>query len=290
MKRLFYIFLSLLPAMMMTGQTTEKTCADWYKGFSEAMDTVHSFGQTGRIDTMQQIRSYLDQWEQTDTDCADRYTCEFNYHFGRAVISSITTTVRRPPYVGQAMTLTDSTGNIAGYMYQGYMVVDSSRFEMAVDWLGRALVRYPERIDIWQGEIMAFLYADEIDRMIELFDRFLAFSTHHNGTWLYTNDTPLQQVVKLEDDPVVLTVQDRMSTLLDNDYYQDAMRLVDTALKHYPSSPVFLNDKAVIYYQIDDYEQALFWMQKAAKANPKDKLIKHNINYIKKELKQRKKK
>ena len=289
MKRFFYIILSLLPTMMMTGQTADKTCTDWYNGFSAAMDTVHSFGQIGRVDTMPQIRLYLDQWEQAGAECADRFTCEFNYNFGRAVISSITTSVGKPPYVGQSMTLTDSTGNIAGYMYQGYMVVDSSRFELAIDWLERALARYPNRIDIWQGEIMAFLYADEIDRMIELFDRFLAFNTQHTGGWLQTNDTPLEEA-SLEDDPVVLTMQDRMSTLLDNEFYQEAMRLVDTALKYYPSSPIYLNDKAVIYYQQENYEQAIYWMEQAAKANPKDKLIKHNIKYVKKIQKERKKK
>ena len=68
------------------------------------------------------------------------------------------------------------------------------------------------------------------------------------------------------------------------------MQLVETALTYYPSSPVFLNDKAVIYYQQDDYEQALFWMQKASKAAPKDKLIKNNIKFLKKELKRRNKK
>ena len=80
-----------------------------------------------------------------------------------------------------------------------------------------------------------------------------------------------------------------MSTLLSNEYYTEAMQLVETALKYYPSSPIFLNDKAVIYYQQENYEQALIWMQEALKANPKDKLIKHNIKYIKKVLKQRQK-
>ena len=81
-----------------------------------------------------------------------------------------------------------------------------------------------------------------------------------------------------------------MSTLLSNDFYAEATQLIDIALRYYPSSPVFLNDKAVIYYQQEDYEQALIWLQKASKANPKDQLIKDNIKYLKQELKQRNKK
>ena len=288
MKRLLYFFLFM--PLMAFGQTAAKTCSDWYDGFSAAFDTIHSSSQTGQQDTMPLIRKYLDQWELSDTECADRYTCEFNYHYNRAFASGITMTVRKPPYVDEAMTLTDSTGGVAGYMYQGYMLADSLHFEQSVDWLERALVRYPERLDIWQGEIMAFLYADNLERMIALFDRFLAYSIHHTGSWLYTKDEPLDNVGPQEADPVVQTVQDRMSTLLSNEYYTEAMQLVDTALKYYPSSPVFLNDKAVVYYQQENYEQALFWMRKASKAAPKDKLIKENIKFLKKELKRRNKK
>ena len=288
MKRLIYIFLFL--PLMALGQTSDKTCTDWYNGFAAAFDTVHSFSQTGQIDTMPLIREYLDQWAQAGIDCADRFTCEFNYHYNLSFISSITMTVRKPPYVDQAMTLSDSTGGIAGYMYQGYMLVDTLHFEHSIDWLEQALVRYPERLDIWQGEIMALLYADELERMMTFFDRFLAYSIRHTGSWLYTNDVPLDKAVRPEDDPVTQTVQNKMSTLLSNDFYTEATQLIDIALRYYPSSPVFLNDKAVIYYQQEDYEQALIWLQKASKANPKDQLIKDNIKYLKQELKQRNKK
>ena len=288
MKRLFYFFLFI--PLMAFGKTATKTCSDWYDGFSAAYDTIHSSAQTGQQDTMPLIRKYLDQWELSDTDCADRYTSEFNYHYKRAFFSGITMSVRKPPYVDQAMTLSDSTGGIAGYVYQGYMLTDTLHFEQSVDWLERALIRYPERLDIWQGEIMAFLYADDLERMIAFFDRFLAYSTRHTGPWLYTKDEPLDNLDPQEADPVVQTVQDRMNTLLSNEFYAETMQLTETALKYYPSSPVFLNDKAVIYYQQEDYEQALFWMQKASKAAPKDKLIKNNIKFLKKELKRRNKK
>lgn len=137
---------------------------------------------------------------------------------------------------------------------------------------------------------MALLYADELERMMTFFDRFLAYSIRHTGSWLYTNDVPLDKAVRPEDDPVTQTVQNKMSTLLSNDFYTEATQLIDIALRYYPSSPVFLNDKAVIYYQQEDYEQALIWLQKASKANPKDQLIKENIKYLKQELKQRNKK
>ena len=208
----------------------------------------------------------------------------------RTIKAGDVVSVRKPPYVEEAMTLSDSTGGIAGYVYQGYSLVDSVHFEQSIDWLERALVRYPERLDIWQGEIMAFLYADDLERMIAVFDRLLAYSTRHTGSWLYTKDEPLDNLDPQEADPVVQTVQDRMNTLLSNEFYAEAMQLTETALKYYPSSPVFLNDKAVIYYQQEDYEQALFWMQKASKAAPKDKLIKNNIKFLKKELKRRNKK
>lgn len=288
MKHLFYIFL-FMPVMAFA-ETSNQTCTDWYNGFTAACDTIHSSSQTGQIDSMPLIREYLDHWALSGPDCADRFTCEFNYHFNRAIIPGITMSVRKPPYVEEAMTLSDSTGGIAGYVYQGYSLVDSVHFEQSIDWLERALVRYPERLDIWQGEIMTLLYADELERMITVFDRMLAYSTQLTGSWLYTNDEPLDKTDRPEDDPIVRTVQDRMSTLLSNEFYSEAMQLVETALTYYPSSPVFLNDKAVIYYQQDDYEQALIWMQKASKADPKDTLIKHNIDYLKKELKQRKKK
>lgn len=87
MKRLFFFFLFM--PLMAFGQTVVKTCSDWNDGFSAAFDTIHSFSQTGQKDTMPLIRQYLDQWEQSGPDCADRYTCEFNYHYNRAFFPGI---------------------------------------------------------------------------------------------------------------------------------------------------------------------------------------------------------
>lgn len=292
MKRLLYtIPLLLLSAILLAQTTSEKrSCKEWYDGFIEALDTVQPFSQLGYVDTMPLIREYLNMWEKEKPQCADWYTCNFNYHYRRAVFPSITTSTKLPPYVDEAMTLTDSIGNAAGYLYQGYFINDSVQLDMAIDWLEQGLLHYPDRLDIWQGEITALLYADSIEGMMALFDRLLAYNKQHTGVWLYANDTPGRESVNPVDDPVTNTVQDKMYGLSLSGYYEEAMQLIDIALKHYPSSPIYLNDKGVLYYQNGDYVQALVWMQKASKANPKDKLIKQNISYLKKEIRKQNRK
>lgn len=266
------------------GQNENKSCREWHDGFLSAMDTVHSFTQTGSVDSMPMIRVYLDRWAVEQPNCMDRYTAEFNYYFNQAIIPSLQTTVGLPPYVDQYMTINDSTGNVAGYMYQGYYMADSLLWTVSNHWLDSALTQHPERIDIWQGEIMSYLYADDLEGMIRVFDRFIAYSVAHKGAWLSMYDEEVQR-----EEPVMETVQDRFSTIAGNGYLDESEALLKVALRYYPESPIYTNDMAVIYYTRGDLENALLWMQKAAKLDPKDKLIKGNIKYVKKVIQSEKK-
>lgn len=282
--RKFLLVLLSAASMCAMAQYETKSCREWYDVFLSAMDTVHSFTQTGSVDSMPQIRIYLDQWATGKPDCVDRYTAEFNYCFNRAIIPSLQTTVGLPPYVEQRMTLTDSTGNVAGYLYQGYYMADSLLWVEGNHWLDSALALHPERIDIWQGEIMSYLYADDLDGMMRVFDRFLSYSVKHDGAWLSAYDEEVQR-----KEPVVETLQDRLNTLAENGYLDEGEALVKLALKYYPKSPIYTNDIAVINYARGDLENALLWMQKAAELDPKDKLIKNNIKHLKKTIQSEKK-
>ena len=213
------------------------------------------------------------------TKNGDYYAAEFNEHLNKGLHSGITMSVESPLYaIGeQAFTLQDTiTGGPAGYMYNGYTIVDSTQVDTAVIILKEGIARCPNRLDLYLGLATCYLYCLDSENMIEVVGQALKQERKNKGKWQWSEDEQLSDSTDL----VFSRVQEDYSRFIEADQLDNAERLVNIAVKYFPKRAGYWNDLAGIYYYREDYKTALDYFRKALKLNPNDELIKANIEYV----------
>lgn len=215
----------------------------------------------------------------------DDYADMFNEHFNKGIHSGITMSVELPLYAygEQILTLQDTvSGGTAGYMYNGYAIIDSAQIDSAFCILREGIAKHPNRLDLYLGLAAGYLYCLDSKNMIEVVGLALQRERENEGKWLWSNDEQLADT----EDFVFNRVQEDYSRFIDADQLDDAERLATIAVKYFPKRAEYLNDLAAIYYYRKDYKKALKYFHKALKLSPNDELIKVNIAYVEELLNQ----
>ena len=216
----------------------------------------------------------------------DDYANMFNEHLNNGLHSGITMSVELPLYAygEQVFTLQDTvSGGEAGYMYNGYTIVDSAQVDSAVNILREGIAKYPDRLDLYLGLASCYLYCLDSKNMIEVVGLALQRESKKNkGKWLWSNN---ERLAKTED-ILFSRVQEDYSRFVEANQLDDAERLANIAVEYFPKRAEYWNDLAGIYFYRKDYKTALEYFHKALKLSPNDELIKENIVYAEELLNQ----
>ena len=209
----------------------------------------------------------------------DDYANLFNEHLNKGLHSGITMSVELPLYAygEQVMTLEDTVnGGAAGYLYNGYMMVDSAQVDSAFMWLDKGIKAFPNRLDLYLGLATAHLYCLDVDKMLDVLEQAMKQETKNKKKWLWTNNEKLSK----EYDLLFDRIQEDFKRFLDAEELDNAERLARTAMQYFPKRAEYVNDLGVVYVYREDIEGALECYRKALKLAPKDELIKDNIEYL----------
>lgn len=269
MKRIFII--ALLSAMC--GFATAQGV---YDRFYEAVNEGDSAGMAAAIS---EIRASGDQ-------SAERYIAEYNYYVNEALLfSGMTSSTEYPDeymhVVGDIMELTDSTGNVAGYMYF-VEEWDEAVAKKAVEVIEKGIDLYPDRLDMHFGKIHLMrkmrwwnAYADAIHATLNYAEK------HHKTMVFPDGGAPIDTILiegildyerdlfgAIQDSPDSLTFANRLGLL---------RGIAEHMLKIYPKDVYSMNIMSVTYQVEGDRENALKWLLKAEKVDPKDVLVLNNI-------------
>lgn len=211
---------------------------------------------------------------------ADEYADLFNEHLNAGLKSSITMSVDLPLYAygEQVMTLEDTVnGGAAGYLYNGYTIVDRAQVDSAFMWLNKGIQSFPNRLDLYLGLATAHLYCLEVDKMLNVVEMAMKQEVKNKGKWLWTAD----QKVDKDEDILFSRIQEDFNRFLEAEELDDAEKLARMAMKYFPKRAEYVNDLGVVYVYRNDLQKGLKYYKKALKLNPNDELIKANIEYIK---------
>lgn len=215
---------------------------------------------------------------------ADEYANLFNEHLNAGLQSSITMTVDLPLYAygEQVITLEDTVnGGAAGYLYNGYTIVDRAQVDSAFMWLNKGIQSFPNRLDLYLGLATAHLYCLEVDKMLNVIEMAMKQEVKNKGKWLWTAD----EKVDKDEDILFSRIQEDFSRFLEAEDLDNAEKLARIAMSYFPKRAEYVNDLGVVYVYRGNLEEALQCYKKALKLSPKDELIKDNIEYIEEELK-----
>ena len=217
----------------------------------------------------------------------DEYADRFNEHLNAGLKSSIAMTVDLPLYAygEQVMTLEDTVnGGAAGYLYNGYTIVDRAQVDSAFMWLNKGIQSFPNRLDLYLGLATAHLYCLEVDKMLNVVEMAMKQEVKNKGKWLWTAD----QKVDKDEDILFSRIQEDFNRFLEAEELDDAEKLARMAMKYFPKRAEYVNDLGVVYVYRNDLQKGLKYYKKALRLDPKDELIKDNIEYLEKALKSEK--
>ena len=132
---------------LLTAMCGFATAQSVYDRFYEA---VRGSDSAGMAEAINEIRASGDQ-------SAERYIAEYNYYVNNALLfSGMTSSTVYPDenehVVGDIMTLTDSTGEVAGYMYfiENW---DEDIADSGIAVITQGISLHPDRLDMHYGKI-----------------------------------------------------------------------------------------------------------------------------------------
>lgn len=254
-------------------------------GNTEAQQKYDNFYKAMREKDSTALERILYEIRSGNDHSAERYIAEYNYWVNRAHISEgpvLSTELPEGEGISGIYTLTDSNGNVSGYMY-GLDYYDPQLTDTAIAVISEGIMRYPDRLDMRFGKIHLLgesgrwqPYTEEI---LSTLDRNKA----NEKAWVYPDvtesmDTVLIYSVLDYEKKILNSISDfKTPTAQDSLMFLCIRRIAQGMLQQYPKDVFSLNMMAATYHCMNQADSALIWLLKAEKANPKDALVLLNI-------------
>ena len=219
-------------------------------------------------------RVVLDQWKLATPEEAEYYVAEFNYHVNLA-LSEVMGILPDPPQ-GDAFAITDSTGEVVGYM-GSYISWDSVHTELALQTIREGIAAHPNRLDMHFGYIHFLGQAKYWEDFAAGIEAVLAQDATNDHLWLWTDNESF-------DEPNFPSFfQDYQVILFDEQdpaLFPYNIRISNAVLKYYPEDIPSISNLGVIAYYQEDLEGATVHFQRAVDLDPSDMIVVFNLAYM----------
>ena len=219
-------------------------------------------------------RVVLDAWKLATPQDAEYFVAEFNYHVNLAY-SEVMGILPDPPQ-GEAFAITDSTGEVVGYM-GSYMSWDSVHTDMAVQVISEGIEAHPNRLDMHFGYIHFLGQAKLWEDFAGGIEAVLAQDDANAHGWMWSDNEPFNE----PDFPGFF--QDYQVTLFneqDPSLFPYNIRISNAVLKYYPEDIPSITNLGVIAYYQEDLESATTHFQHALDLDPTDMIVVFNLAYM----------
>lgn len=219
-------------------------------------------------------RVVLDAWKLATPQDAEYFVAEFNYHVNLAY-NEVMGILPDPPQ-GEAFAITDSTGEVVGYM-GSYMSWDSVHTDMAVQVIREGIAAHPNRLDMHFGYIHFLGQAKLWEDFAAGIEAVLAQDDANAHGWMWSDNEPFNE----PDFPGFF--QDYQVTLFneqDPSLFPYNIRISNAVLKYYPEDIPSITNLGVIAYYQEDLESATTHFQHALDLDPTDMIVVFNLAYM----------
>ncbi len=224
-------------------------------------------------DTLGQLK-LLEEWEKADKNNAELYIARFNYYANNSR-KEIVRLDSRQPQKGEALQVSDSSGNEAiAYMYgETYYVPEI--LQKGFDAIEEGITRHPDRLDMRFGKVFMYGESGDYEAFTAEIIRTIDYSGKNKNKWTWTDNE------KVDDASFLLNaIQDYQVQLyeMEDDRYLEYMKqIAEAILKLYPEHIESLSNLSIVYLLRKDYDKALEPLLKAEKLEPKDYIVLSNI-------------
>lgn len=231
-------------------------------------------------DSLKAVALFRD-WHAARPDDPEGYVAEANYWFARAYHPGVAVTTKPPE--GGDLSLTDSTGNVAGSLSEDDRY-DEELAQRAAGVLDPAIRRFPRRLDLYFGQAHIYEAIGDFDSERRALYAAVEEALAHPAEMRWTNgDTLASPAHEFVPGAVhsYATHYAEQATDLGNQHFAELTRLGVWA---YPRDVRLLNDMAAVYLLANDPRSALPWLLKANAADTTDALVVANIGHVYQQL------
>ena len=215
------------------------------------------------------MEKLLIDWEKERPDDPEMLIGYFNYYVNRDL--------EMLPAMGKA----DDGKYYGAYLQKNFNNDDVIK---GISFLDKALVKNPQRLDIYFGKCSTLLQARFYKEGIKAILDLLNTSVKVNNEWLWTNNVPIQ-----EDGEAVLLdgINGYFAILFNNfEYVKDDLGNLAKKLEQlYPNNLISINQTANYYSYSGNNKKAIELLEKGHKLDKNDYIILGNLGYLYEEKK-----
>ncbi|MET0392096.1 MAG: hypothetical protein ABW019_03105 [Chitinophagaceae bacterium] len=222
-------------------------------------------------DTAAQI-ALLRKWEQHDPNDAALFVAYFNYYYAKS--RSEIVNLGREQKGTPGFTLTDSIGNVAGFL-SGGTAYDPVMLATAFRYIDSGISHYPTRLDMRFGKIYVYGQVEDYERFTAGIIQTIHFGQTIGNRWTWADNKPVKDPERF----FLQTIQEYVVQLYNaGDAQLDRMKNIALAvLQYYPAHVESLSNLAIAYSLLGDDDKALDALLRAEKIAPEDFIVLNNI-------------
>lgn len=233
------------------------------------------------------MASILHEWESQDSLSDEFIVAKVNFLFKygyKQSISLLPVMDTLPPNYTSQMTLTDSLGELAGYL--GYFTdIDTPMVTEALRLFDRGIALYPDRIDICFGKLHLLRTIESWEDFFHELCRDADYSYIIKNKWIapdhkFTKKDFISSMAEYSVNFIDEYDRDVVLGHLDSLKIKWCISISQRVLNYYPKEVEFWNILYVCNVLLKNDSQALNYLETAHKVAPKDCIVLNNLEYV----------
>ena len=225
----------------------------------------------------EQADSVLAAWETEHPQDPELFAARYNYMLNSSRQSTLVLSNETPD--GEALILTDSTGNTAGAIF-GQSTWNDSLLNLAFSEIDRGIAAFPDRIDFRLGKAAGAELSEKWDTVFTTFNSLLDRSLQNGLAWYGEDNAPLDSLAK----EIVIDASLRYIGGLheQNSAITDSMAIVlcNKAVELMPEEYKIVNLAGAVHYGARITDKAVQYFLRAKDLNHDDPMAIGNLAYI----------
>lgn len=218
------------------------------------------------------IKLLLADWEKSNPNDPELYTCAINYYFSNSKKEIIS--LDRQQKSKESFQLTDSTGAVAGFINSNWGY-NTAKLGQAIRYANTGIEKFPNRLDLRFGKCYLLQQIEDYENFTKEVINIVNYSQVNNNNWLWTENK------KQEDGEnfMLETIQSYLKQLYDTEddnLLPNMIEIGENTLKYYSNIEI-LSTTSVALMLTKNYDKALVYLLQAEKLNPKDYIVLNNI-------------
>lgn len=221
------------------------------------------------------VEKILENWKVAKNNDVEYYIAAFNFYFKQSQEELIQLTSTAPKTDQEALVISDSLDNQAGFMYSQINRNDSL-FALSQSIIEEGILLFPDRLDLRFGKIHTLGKMEQYDEFTEVILATIAHSKKIKHQWLWSEN----EIIEAAENFFIDAIQDYQNTLFQIESDDNLKKITHEMYALFPNNLFVISSYGVTFLIEGKNKEALALYLKAEKINPNDTIVLSNLGLI----------